>query len=567
MYEYQGRLMNERVTAFYVPGLIATFSVTAGMFLDIVIVGQMLGSMAMGAVNLALPVTMVFNMVYMLFGTGGEILVSAAKGAGKKKEADQLFTLTMGTIFVIGLVMMIVGLAKTSELAAILSGGEPALVQLVISYLHIIFLGAPLLVCVTGMGYFVKVDALPKLSSFIMFMTSTVNVVSKIIYMGPLQMGIAGAAYGTITGYIVGLVLVMTYVLNRKKRTLDFVWLRPRDFLPLGNIIFTGLPSSLGQGLGAVTSFVINTVIITVAGTTGIVVSTVCSSLSIFISTFRFAATNTMVPLVGALFGEHDWWSMHQIALRITKIALILVGLCIVVVEAFPANLMHLLGVTEMEAVAMGIVALRIQVFSVALGVGTHLIMTYLQIVKRQGIAIAISVGNEVFSIMFIYILSAIFGEIGLWLYGVASNVLILALTYLVLQYIGKHSGGKYHGFFIHERVPAYVSGNSIYATTEQVQGFTQMIGEFFQQNKVSSAVADKAQQLIRVHAQSIAARIHDQKKTIDIMTIIWDGKVTIRLRDDGAIPTAEQVAAQASPEVDQRSVMGYNDTFIEIAI
>ena len=72
MYEYKGRLMNARVNAFYIPGLISTLSITASMFLDVAIVGQMLGPVAMGAASLSLPLTMVFNMVYMLFGTGGE---------------------------------------------------------------------------------------------------------------------------------------------------------------------------------------------------------------------------------------------------------------------------------------------------------------------------------------------------------------------------------------------------------------------------------------------------------------------------------------------------------------
>lgn len=54
MYEYKGRLINKRVNAFYFPGLLATVSITASMFLDIAIVGQMLGPVAMGVVNLAL---------------------------------------------------------------------------------------------------------------------------------------------------------------------------------------------------------------------------------------------------------------------------------------------------------------------------------------------------------------------------------------------------------------------------------------------------------------------------------------------------------------------------------
>ena len=114
MYDYKGRLMNARVNAFYFPGLLSALSITASMFLDIAIVGQMLGPVAMGAVNLALPLTMVFNMVYMLLGIGGEVLVSAAKGAGNKQEANTLFSLSMVTLIAVSLVTMLWGLARES---------------------------------------------------------------------------------------------------------------------------------------------------------------------------------------------------------------------------------------------------------------------------------------------------------------------------------------------------------------------------------------------------------------------------------------------------------------------
>lgn len=72
MCDYNGRLINNRVNAFFFPGLITTLSITGSMFLDIAIVGQMLGTDAMGAVSLSLPITMFFSMIYMLLGTGGD---------------------------------------------------------------------------------------------------------------------------------------------------------------------------------------------------------------------------------------------------------------------------------------------------------------------------------------------------------------------------------------------------------------------------------------------------------------------------------------------------------------
>ena len=230
MYDYKGRLMNARVNAFYFPGLLSALSITASMFLDIAIVGQMLGSVAMGAVNLALPLTMAFNMVYMLLGIGGEVLVSAAKGAGNKQEANTLFSLSMFTIIAVSIVTMLGGLSAKELIAQVLSGGDGEMAPLVLRYIGIMFVAAPLMIGITSMTYFVKVDALPKLAAGVMVFVNMVSVVSKLLYLGPLQLGIEGAAYGTITGFVAGFLLLVPYLFLRRKRTLSFVPLAVKDF-------------------------------------------------------------------------------------------------------------------------------------------------------------------------------------------------------------------------------------------------------------------------------------------------------------------------------------------------
>ena len=565
MYEYQGRLMNARVNAFYFPGLIATLSITASMFLDIAIVGQMLGPVAMGAVNLALPLTMVFNMVYMLFGTGGEVLVSAAKGAGNKAEANKLFSLTIFTIIAIGIVFMLVGLGAGNRFAAALSRGDGDMEPLLAQYIHIMFIAAPLLIGVTSMTYFVKVDALPKLAAGIMVFSNVVNIISKIIYMGPLQLGIKGAAYGTITGFIAGFFLLVPYLFFRKKRTLSFVSLSVKDFHRLGNIFITGLPSSLGQGLGAVTAYGSNVVILDIAGKSGIIVHTVCSSIAIVISSFRYAATSTMVPIVGALFGERDWWSMYQVAMRITKMVLGCVAACIILIELFPDRLLSFFGVHDIEVMAMGITALRIYAVSLFFGSLTYILMTYMQTTARKIFSIAISAGSELFSLIFAYLFGYGFGNIGLWSHPLAAYLMLLLLIVFTSRYIGKKSNGKYHGVFIHEVQPAYVRGNSIYATQEEAAGYTDMIGKFFTDNQVSEQVVADTKKLIYQTAMEIVEKGKNPQRTIDIMALIYDGYIRIRLRDDSGAPGTMKM--EPDERISRLSVMGYNNTYINTPI
>ena len=78
----------------------------------------------MGAVNLALPITMIFTMVHMLFGTGGEILVAAAKGARDNEKADRIFSLSMLIMISIALLLSAGGILSKNFIALMLSRGN-----------------------------------------------------------------------------------------------------------------------------------------------------------------------------------------------------------------------------------------------------------------------------------------------------------------------------------------------------------------------------------------------------------------------------------------------------------
>ena len=565
MYEYKGRLMNARVNAFYFPGLLSALSITASMFLDIAIVGQMLGPVAMGAVNLALPLTMVFNMVYMLLGIGGEVLVSAAKGAGNKTEANKLFSLSMFTIIAVSMVIMLAGLSARELVALALSGGDGDMKPLLVRYIGMMFVAAPLMIGITSMTYFVKVDALPKLAAGTMVFVNVVSVISKILYLGPLQLGIEGAAYGTITGFAAGFLLLVPYLFFRKKRTLSFVSLSAKDFFRLGNIVIAGLPSALGQGLGAVTTFCINVVILDIAGKNGIIVNTVCSSVAIFISSFRYAATSAMVPIVGALFGERDWWSMHQVAMRITKIVLGCMAVSIILIEIFPSSVLAFFGVREATVMDMGVPALRIYAVGLLLSGFTYMVMTYMQTTARKLLSIVISAGSEILAAIFVYLLGYGVGIFGIWSHAFVAYLILVIFIVFMTKYIGKTSNGKYHGVFIHEVQPDFVLGNSIYATQEEAAGYTDMVGKFFSAKQVSPQVVEDTKNLVYQMIMDIVEKEKNPQKTIDIMALLHEGYIKIRLRDDSGAPGA--MKSEPDERISRLSVMGYNNTYIKVPV
>ena len=66
---------------------------------DTIIIGKGIGTEAMAALNIVLPV---FNLVFgtgLLFGVGGSVLMSISRGRGEEKRGQQYFT----TAFILNL--------------------------------------------------------------------------------------------------------------------------------------------------------------------------------------------------------------------------------------------------------------------------------------------------------------------------------------------------------------------------------------------------------------------------------------------------------------------------------
>ncbi|MEG2185066.1 MAG: MATE family efflux transporter, partial [Cloacibacillus sp.] len=560
MYEYNGDWINRRVWAFFIPGLIATISITLSMFLDILLVGRMVGPMEMGAVQMAMPVTMLFNMIYMLLGTGGEVLVASAKGERDPARANTIFTLTMAAALLTGAAVAVLGSLFAAQTAAFLDKGNAEMTPLVARYIRIMFLGAPIIIGVMSCTPFVKADAMPKLSAFVAVFSNIVNIVSKMIYMGPLKLGLDGAALGTVTGYAAGLALLsLCYLLNGEKRVLRFVPLSAKDFKKVGDIFLTGLPSSLGQGLGALNALVSNAIVLSIAGSKGIVALTVASSCTIFISSFRYASPMAIVPLVGAMYGERDWWSMIQTAKRVLFICIAGTALCVLFFELFPKEVLLAFGVKDKAVMAMGVTALRFFSLNVLFTVMIHIIMTYYQTTGRKTVSIAISAGTELADIACRYLCGMIFGLIGVWASPLLGSALLLISIYGYARWVEKKTAGaeiSYHGaFLLHERAPAFVEKNTLIPDKQNVLAFAEQERAFIEKSGASAEAAKKAGTLIEEALLQIIAKNSAHIKSVDVMTVVWKGGINIRLRDDGPKFAAAQ---NKNDSITHASIIGY---------
>lgn len=74
---------------------------------DGIFVAQLVNTDALSAINITMPMTYLASALGMMFGTGGNALVTKKIGEGKIKEAREDFSLLMTTAFIFSMILSI----------------------------------------------------------------------------------------------------------------------------------------------------------------------------------------------------------------------------------------------------------------------------------------------------------------------------------------------------------------------------------------------------------------------------------------------------------------------------
>lgn len=546
-------LLDKKYWEFFVPTILMAMTLTMSIVVDSIIVGNMLGSEALAAVNLVMPVIMLYNTVAVCLGLGAATVISIAKGRRQSDYANDIFTTALLVMLALGIILLAVQWVYVDEITRLLTR-EPSLRGLVKSYVHVLIYGTPLIILVPGLAYCLRVDARVKMASTILIVSNLVNLVLDLVYMGPLKMGIAGSSLATVSGYIVGGFLLLLYALS-SKRTLRF---RPQLlthatelFTHARKIVTTGTPAAMGSVLIMFKILCVNHIILAVAGKSGMVAFSVCLSCLSFVSMFISGAAQAMTPIVGVLYGEADYQGVYFVVRRALKTLLTASLVATLVLELFPGGILQIFGIHHAADIAEGIPAIRL--FSLSL-VGTSitfLSMYYYMTIGRTKLATTISFTQGASVVPLALVLSSFMGASGVWVAFSLAELVTILMIFMWYSSLKKSSPEKYTNpllldqeqFFLRSRLELTCE------TDEQViHGSLQQLKAFMESGKVDPQLATEVvsamDNLMRAIKRSSA---QSTTGNIDMMLDIYAGKIVSHVRDakNIALPSEQQASLE----------------------
>ena len=230
--------------------------------IDMVIVGAYVGTPGLSAVSQSSQIVNFATMVCLGFSNAGQVLISQALGARKKKEMNDIIGTLFGFVLILSVVLSAIILVARVWILDVMNipteSYDMAMEYLIICAAGLIFTAGYNMVSAVlrGMG-----DA--KRPFLFIAIASAVNLVLDLLFTGLLGWGVAGAAWATIIGQAVSFLFSLYYLFRHKEQFgFDF---QKESFVPkkkyVGMITTLGTPMAIQSGCINLSMLFVNSMI------------------------------------------------------------------------------------------------------------------------------------------------------------------------------------------------------------------------------------------------------------------------------------------------------------------
>ncbi len=421
------------VIKFSLPTIFAMIVNAIYNIVDRIFVGKFVGEDALGGLTVSFPLMMIGFAIGTLFAIGGATLISIKFGEQKLEEANKVYGNTVMLILISSLCMTILGEIFLAPLLG-LSGATEANFTYAYSYMRIIIIGLVFQLLSFTMAAIVRSEGKPFLSMISQVLSAATNIVLDYIFIGPLNMGVEGAALATILGQLVGFSILFHYYFISKKSLLKLKWtylkLRwayARQIMVIGASSFV---INLGTGISA--SFT-NGALAVYGGDAAITSYGAINSLFTLVLMPVIGLLQGIGPIMGYNHGMRQRSRVWKTLWTGVALGCIFTFTLFILMEVFPEAFASLFLDPSSPTMAVCANGLRLQMLALPVLSFSVLSTAYFQSTAQGKKSFFISLIRQLLVIVGVLILPQFLQLTGVWLSGPFSELLSLVIATFML--------------------------------------------------------------------------------------------------------------------------------------
>lgn len=415
-----------------VPASIGILVMSLNILVDTVFVGHWIGSQAIAAINVVLPVSFFIAALGMSIGIGGSSIISRALGSKEVPKALKTFGNQITMTLLLTVVLVFFGLYYIDGIIPAF-GGKGTIFEPAKIYYRIVLYGVPFLALSMMGNTVIRAEGKPKFAMYAMMIPSLSNLVLDVLFINVMDLGMMGAAWATTGSYVLCFVFIFWFFIS-KHSEMKITWphfkLQKSIVSEISNL---GLVTLSRQAIVSVTYLLMNNILFDLGGETSVTAYAIVSRMLMFALFPIYGITQGFVPIAGYNYGAHNYDRVKQ-TIRIAIIyAMVMASLIFVLLIGFP-ELITRMFTTDPLVIEKTPTAMR-WVFAATPIIAIQLIgSAYFQAVGKAVPALLLTLSRQgFFFIPLIFILPLWYGELGVWMAFPVSDVLSTVLTAYIL--------------------------------------------------------------------------------------------------------------------------------------
>ncbi len=433
-----GKDIGPLFVSYYIPAFIGMITSALYNIVGRIFIGQGVGHAALSGLTVVFPIMIIIMGFGMLFGIGSGIMTSIALGKGDKAHAEKILGNALTLMISVSIVLTIIGFAVKVPLLKSF-GATSETIGYANDYLNIILLGTVFAITGYGLNSSIRSEGNARIAMYSMLISIPINIILDAVFIFVLDMGVQGAALGTVIAqFVLALYVTAHFRGNKSVIKLHLKNMKPDRIIAAG-IISSGMAPFVMQIANSVVQGLFNTQLIKYGGDISVAVMGIINSVAMLFIMSVVALNMAAQPIIGYNYSAGNYKRVKETLTLSIKSATIISIIAFILGEIFPRWIILMFN-DNTELLTIGVPGMRIFMIMLPV-VGFQVIASnYFQSTGKVYLATAMTLTRQVlFLLPLLFIFPEIFGLNGVWMSTPVSDGLNSLFVFILLRKSIKH--------------------------------------------------------------------------------------------------------------------------------
>lgn len=432
----------KRLLKFVFPSIIMMVFTSIYGVVDGLFVSNIVGKAAFAAINLIMPVNMIFGGIGFMLGTGGSALVAKTLGEKEPEKANRYFTMMILITAIIGVITSVIGIGIMRPVSVLLGADEAMLPNCILYGRIMMAFNVSFMLQNAFQGFLITAEK-PSLGLAVTVIAGITNMVLDALFIGVFHWGVAGAAFATGVSQCVGGLIPLLYFLRPNSSLLRLVKTK-LELRPIVKACVNGSSEMVSSVTSSVVGILYNFQLLKYAGQNGVASYGVLMYVQFTLAAIFIGYSMGIAPVIGYHYGADNHSELKNLLKKSTLLMVGIGSIMVLTAEVFAVPLAKIFVGYDVDLLNMTVHALRISSLAFLITGFNIFASSFFTALNNGGVSAAISfLRTFIFKFATVLILPLIVGLDGIWWADVSAEIFafLLSIIFLVTQ------RKKYHYF------------------------------------------------------------------------------------------------------------------------